>query len=149
MFPQPPPPPDYIWLHLAEAVFRGSPSLLATCILLFLLPLQSEATHFYSSLKNNKSIDTTSVCHGTQECGSLLVACSSFSVCCVSCSAAVLFSAVLPHLLQSEHLDLSLCRPPPTSPHSTSAQKDPPLLLLLPPPSPPPNSQLTSLAKPQ
>lgn len=77
----------------------------------------------------------TSVCHGTQECGSLLVACSSFSVCCVSCSAAVLFSAVLPHLLQSEHLDLSLCRPPTSPPQHLSPER-PSSSSLRPAPSP-------------
>lgn len=88
--------------------------MLATCTCCF--APQTEATHLTVVVKRRALIHNLSVCHGTQECESLLVACSFSSVCCV---LALQRSC----LVQLEHLysgpSLSLCCPTPQHPVQT------------------------------
>lgn len=113
----------------------GSPSLLATCTCCF--APQTEATHLTSRCDRRAFTHNLSVCHGTQECGSLLAACSSSSVLLCSCSAAVLFSAGGTPFYLLGPVPVTLLPPTPQHPVQTE------------PPPPCPTFPLTSLAKPQ
>lgn len=102
-------------LGVAEKVFWGAPSLLATCTCCF--APQTEATHLTVVVKK-KSIDTQPLCL-SWHIGmwvSPIVACSFSSVCCV---LALQRSC----LVQLEHLysgpSFSLCCPPPQHPVQT------------------------------
>lgn len=98
---------------LPKKSFGGT---LFACYLYLLFCSPNRNYTSYSSCKRRALTHNLSVCHGTQECGSLLVACSFSSVCCV---LALQRSC----LVQLEHLysgpSLSLCCPTPQHPVQT------------------------------
>lgn len=106
---------------------------LFACYLYLLFCSQNRNHTPHSSCKRRALTHNLSVCHGTQECGSLLVACSFSSVCCVlalqrswlvppgtpSIRARPFHFAALPHSTQSRQ------NPPPAQPSTHFCRQTP------------------------